>query len=706
MDNDILRVCRVCPYRGWAADIALLLLLWVCATNAAAEQSLKTVASALERQPSVIRIVKFKHAPVLPTSERDPSETKMLRDFAAANKLEIKWVEVFRATEALAKLRSGAADLSISALPIENERDSNILASEPLGLRRHRVIGRTDAVVENPLELADMSLAVKLSSPMWPYLNRLRLAVPNLRLEVLPDTISQTNTLEMLSNGTYDAALVDVDVGERPIASHPQLKFLFDLTGREPVFWYSHKSNEKLMAALNGFIRRFHTAYHNPNRDTRTFEDIQKSGVLRVITRLDDSNYFLERGRPAGFELGFARRFANKFGLRLDVLVGRSDAEILNWLREGAGDIVTTRINARTVHGREMYSMSREYRHDPSVLITRADSPIRDPSDLLDKSIAGYEGSTNLVALDDFVDGVAQVIPIQAGVSMAKVLERLEARDIDAFVIDARHISIVLRTHDNLVAGMSIPNAYRYRWTLRSEDTPLIAATDDFIHSEYRDETYNTLERRYVRTKKFPGSVFGTISPFDDLLRTYAEKYSFDWRLIAAQMFQESQFDPSAISHAGAIGLMQLMPDTADWLGVAHPDEPEAAIRAGVKYLNSLRNQFDDHIPMNERTWLALAAYNIGYDRVRRARNLARKTGLNPDKWFGNVEVAIREMSRSLAAAAAGGCRCGQAVIYVRSIRSLYNAYRNLKLVEKTPKRNISPPQPLVMSHDADAKTG
>jgi len=200
------------------------------------------------------------------------------------------------------------------------------------------------------------------------------------------------------------------------------------------------------------------------------------------------------------------------------------------------------------------------------------------------------------------------------------------------------------------------------------------------------------LERRYARAQKKSPLAYDDISPFDGLLRTYAERYNFDWRLIAAQMYQESRFDPNAVSDAGAIGLMQLMPATAKSLGVANPDNPEAGIHAGLKYLNRLRNRFDDHIPMDERTWLALAAYNIGYDRVRRARESARESGLDPDKWFGNVEVAMQQMNRSYWESQSGsGCRCGQAIVYVSSIRSLYYAYRNLVLAAKSPPQVLPP---------------
>jgi membrane-bound lytic murein transglycosylase F len=132
------------------------------------------------------------------------------------------------------------------------------------------------------------------------------------------------------------------------------------------------------------------------------------------------------------------------------------------------------------------------------------------------------------------------------------------------------------------------------------------------------------------------------------------------------------------------------MPATAESLGFEDTGDPETGIHAGIKYLDHLRDRFDTHIPMNERTWLALAAYNIGYGRVSRARVLASELGLNPDKWFDNVEIAMRQMTRSSTASVAG-CRCGQAIIYVRAIRSLYYAYRNLVLAVKTPQQTLGP---------------
>ena len=702
MDYDRCWVGRV-----WLCG-AIFVSLWCASYALAADGDPPPRFAALpltfpEQPPHrTLRVIRFNDYAARYGHRDAALEVTMLRDFAESIEREIEWVDVFRAAEALQKLVDGDGDLSISAIPIDHASDANLRASEPIARQCFRVIGLNSETLDSPLGLAGMSLAVKLSSPMWSYLDRLRTAVSDLRVTVLPDNLGREETLRMLNDGIYDAALVATDIGEEVLADFPRLKVLFDLTGPEPVSWFTRRDNEYLIDRLNEFIKRYHTIYNNPDPSLRTFADIKKHGVLRVITRLDENNYFLKRGRPAGFELELARRFANRHGLRLDVLVGRDDDEIVNWLHNGVGDIVTTRIDARYIHGDPAFSISREYRHDASVLITTTARPIRSAAALRGTIVAGYEGSTHLAALQEFVNESSTVIGVDRRVSMELLLERVAIGVIDAVVINAHRVNAALTTRGNLVAGMSIPNPYRYRWTLRGEDGPLMTAVDHFIQSDYRDEAYNVHERRYVHANDPAQRSSDDISPFDGLLQSYADRYGFDWRLIAAQMYQESHFDPGAISRAGAIGLMQLMPATAESLGFANPHDPESGIHAGIKYLAHLRSRFDKRIPMDQRTWLALAAYNIGFDRVRRARALASESGLNPDKWFGNVEFAMRQMTRADQNSRVG-CRCGQAIVYVRRIRSLYYAYRNLVLAMKMPQRIVDP-LPSAMHHTVRPK--
>ena len=143
-------------------------------------------------------------------------------------------------------------------------------------------------------------------------------------------------------------------------------------------------------------------------------------------------------------------------------------------------------------------------------------------------------------------------------------------------------------------------------------------------------------------------------------------------------MYQESKFDPQAVSWVGACGLMQIMPVTGLELGFTDLHDPEENIHAGVKYMSQLVNRFDSNIPIEERTRFALAAYNVGYGHVLDARRLARENGWNPDQWFGPRGTglcgclpirAYHERARY------GFCRCGQPVHYVGNIQNMYDAY-------------------------------
>ena len=236
-----------------------------------------------------------------------------------------------------------------------------------------------------------------------------------------------------------------------------------------------------------------------------------------------------------------------------------------------------------------------------------------------------------------------------------------------------------------------IPHA----WAVRADNSELLAAINQFWKKHYRSRDYNVIYRRYfqntrnirdIKAARNQEGRAGELSPFDSLIRRYAMQYKFDWRLIAAQMYQESQFDPKAKSWAGAIGLMQVMPRTGRDMGFRRLRDPESNIHAGVKYLDWIRNQLEEDLDPQERMSFALAAYNAGIGHLKDARLLAPKLQTNSDIWTGHVEQAMENLSKPQFARKArhGYVRGQEPVQYVHNIMALYQEYQRQMPAQKT----------------------
>ena len=187
--------------------------------------------------------------------------------------------------------------------------------------------------------------------------------------------------------------------------------------------------------------------------------------------------------------------------------------------------------------------------------------------------------------------------------------------------------------------------------------------------------TGNIILQKYLKSTRWAEKALdtegeGRLRNLVSLFREYSDQYGFDWLMVAAQGYQESKFDQSARSSAGAIGIMQLLPSTAADPSVGIPDitTERNNIHAGVRYLRFLRERYfsDPQIKDFDRVAFGFAAYNAGPGNVAKSRRLAAKMGLNPDVWFDNVELAAaRAVSR-------------EPVIYVRNIYKYYVAYRRI----------------------------
>lgn len=607
-------------------------------------------------------------------------ELTMLHDYARANSLALEWIEIYRPQDLYDMLVRGEGDLVVGALPPELVRSSAITSTEAIATERYQLVGRTGTAARNPLQLNGLHIAAHLSSPLWPYLQQLRRVLPRMRLDALPNHLDREEVLRLVADGVYDATVVPTASGDDALTDHPRLKALFDLTDVQPVSWYVRGDNARLRDSLNGFIERFHTAYFEPVTAPRDFRAIQARGVLRVITRLDSQNYYLADGKPAGHELELIAAFAEAHRLRLEVLVGSNEAQILEWLKIGAADIITTRVDGNEVRSDPAFRMSRRYHYTAYAIVSGLGKPVPTPAALQNRVVAAYEDSAELRALKTMQRDLPslKVISVDPGVSRKLLLDRVARGAVDATVLDGDTVAEIAGRRSDLLVGASIPHAYQYRWTLRGSDDQLLSAVNSFLRASYANGLNATLANRYLdKYEKADFAIAGLqgISPFDALVRTYSDRYGFDWRLITALMYQESQFNPRAVSRAGATGLMQMLPSTARSLGFGNLREPETSIHAGVKYLYKLRNEFAADVPVSERTWFALAAYNTGRDRVERARQLAAKLNLDPNKWFGNVEDAMLRMARR-----SNGRSSGQAIIYVQAIQSLYGVYRYLQV--------------------------
>ena len=214
--------------------------------------------------------------------------------------------------------------------------------------------------------------------------------------------------------------------------------------------------------------------------------------------------------------------------------------------------------------------------------------------------------------------------------------------------------------------------------------------------AEVKKEEEFLLSNRAVRRRVFAPMLNrsgGVISHYDGFFQRYASTIRWDWRLLAAQCYQESTFDPKARSWAGACGLMQIMPGTADHLGLSRANiyDPEQNIAAAVRYLAELERNFSDIREHSERTKFVLAAYNGGHFHIRDAMALARKNGRNANSWR-EVESFVLGLSQPQyyndPVVKNGYMRGSETVDYVRKIHERWNGYRGVKTV-----RAISGPQ-------------
>ena len=444
-------------------------------------------------------------------------------------------------------------------------------------------------------------------------------------------------------------------------------------------------------AAADGIVSRASGCPDHP----RSLAEIVKSGYLRVLTRNNDTSFFIYRGHRMGFDYELGKKVAQRLGIRVDMIVTQSWAEMVPALLKGEGDVIAAEVSV-TEERKKQVLFAEPWGRTREVVVWRDGSlPIARAEDLSGKEVHVRRSSTYFATLSELGARLAAAgkEPVRIAVvpeewETDSILQAVARGEIAYTVAD----DLLARVHtaywENLVVGPAIGPSRDLAWAVRPRDRALRRVIDRVFRELRRKPDFNLLRHKYFeaqrslrkeRKDKFFAAETGTLSPYDPLVRRYAEEHGFDWRLVAAQIYQESHFDPQRRSWVGALGLFQIMPATAKELGVVDPADPEQSIRGGLAYMEQLSRHYQEVRDPTERYRFALAAYNTGAGHVDDARALARKAKKNAAAFWEVAPFLLQLSDRSVASGTRFGfCRGVEPVDYVRHIDERYAGYAQL----------------------------
>ncbi len=469
----------------------------------------------------------------------------------------------------------------------------------------------------------------------------------------------------------------------------------------------------------------------------RDLSEVIDGDTLVVLSPYNTTSYFLYRGEPMGYEYELLRAFAEEQDVVLKMMVVSDRDSLFYLLNQGVGDVAAGRLipnafdSAHVAFTEPLYRtwpivVQRDAPYDSanvpdvvdSLLTLHADtagSPLTDPllvnedgevpdsieieARLITKPVelVGEEvylpGNSayydTLVELEDTLSGEIEIVQIGGKTSYETLIRRVAKGEIELTVSQANLAALKASYFSNIFVRPVIGPKHQVAWAVRANAPELLRVLNAWVAEEKDGALFNRLYDKYFIDRRgyqerveseYLTAETGTLSDYDLLLQKYAPEVAWDWRLLAAQTYQESRFKPRARSWAGAMGLLQLMPPTAREFGVTDPYDPEDNVRGAVRFLEWLTNYWDDKIAdATERRKFILASYNTGHGHVEDARRLTEKYGDDPNRW-GDVAYWLLQKSKQKyykdPVVKYGFCRGLEPVTYVARILDRYHHYQ------------------------------
>ena len=415
---------------------------------------------------------------------------------------------------------------------------------------------------------------------------------------------------------------------------------------------------------------------------------IQARGTLRVAVDNNSSSYYIYRGRRMGYEYELLLDLGKRLGVQVEFIVASDIDEAFAQLEDGRVDLIAMNLQQNADTQRDV-TYTEAIGSMSTVLVGR--EKLRAWDSLGKDTVVVRKGavySSQLVRLKDSLDLEFSILEVPDHEEI--LLDRLVEKEVNWTVAERTVAQTNATYYDELQLGLDLSKEEPVSWAMRNTsiemlqlvNTWLLEKKKRFIPDLYTKYFLNSKNQHFRTTSAYSSLGGNRISVYDELIQENAKTLGWDWRLLAAVVYKESAFDTTALSYAGAQGLLQLMPVTLERFGVTSPNDPVESLRGGVKYLQYLDKFWLERVPeTNERIKFILASYNIGQGHVEDAWRLTLKYRKNTQNWqevanFLNLKSDPKYYRDPVVKS--GYAKGHIAVNYVRDVLGLFQSYKAL----------------------------